>query len=159
MFDRAASPSQLKLISEEPSFDPDTDFVERILNHKGPPAKLLFPVRWKSYDSSHDSWEPKKNFIDPSIHAWLLVSTFNSRSNLLTSTIRRLLTPSITAPALEGVVSCPLPLHLPSLLQWMWLLCLPCPTPPQARAIVFPDRVPDRLSRPFRTLPSIQIHV
>lgn len=39
--------------------------VAKIISHKTDRGKELFLIRWKGFDSSHDTWERKKNFNCP----------------------------------------------------------------------------------------------
>ena len=38
--------------------------VEAILDHRGPPYNRSFLIRWKGYDSTEDSWEPRRMIDD-----------------------------------------------------------------------------------------------
>ena len=55
--------------------DYDEFFVERILQHEGDFKKvstLFFLVRWRTYSSEHDSWEPWKNLLhSEQLHLYL----------------------------------------------------------------------------------------
>ncbi|KAJ1986452.1 hypothetical protein H4R33_003338, partial [Dimargaris cristalligena] len=57
--------SSLHAISDQPLFDDLSHEVEAILQHKKVKGKLLYLVRWKNHDPTEDSWEPTKNFDDP----------------------------------------------------------------------------------------------
>jgi hypothetical protein len=66
---RAVAPSQLKLVSKDPSHDPVSLVVDRVLDHRGPPSKRHYLVRWKHLPDTENSWEPAKNFDDDQIIA------------------------------------------------------------------------------------------
>ena len=52
----------LKIIdgNAEVGFD-ETFYVERVLDHRGTPAKRMFLIKWLNYPASHNTWEPTKN--------------------------------------------------------------------------------------------------
>jgi IS30 family transposase len=52
----------LKIIqsSKEPTVQ--EYIVEKVLNHRGPPNKRQYLVKWKGYPPSSNSWEPEENF-------------------------------------------------------------------------------------------------
>ena len=41
--------------------------VERILSHRTTAGKVQFLVKWETFDSKHNSWEPEENIIDPQL--------------------------------------------------------------------------------------------
>jgi hypothetical protein len=44
---------------------PETTYeVEAILDHKGPRRNRSYLIKWKDYDTSENSWEPRKNLDD-----------------------------------------------------------------------------------------------
>lgn len=47
------------------SSDEDVYDVERILLHKTKCDKKMFLIRWKGFDSTHDTWERKENLNCP----------------------------------------------------------------------------------------------
>jgi transposase InsO family protein len=65
---RNYAPSQLKLIlSDDDELRIQTYEVERILGHKFQNGQPLFEVKWKGYDSCHNTFEPYSSFSDVSI--------------------------------------------------------------------------------------------
>lgn len=54
--------------------------VERLLSHKIENRKKYFLVRWKGYDSTHDSWESAKNLTNSTkiLNAYLKKNNLNS---------------------------------------------------------------------------------
>lgn len=47
------------------SSDEDVYEVERVLSHKTKCGKEMFLIRWKGFDSTHDTWERKDNLNCP----------------------------------------------------------------------------------------------
>jgi hypothetical protein len=47
-----------------PVLDEETFEVEAILDHKGPRRNRLYLTKWKGYDDSENSWEPRRNLDD-----------------------------------------------------------------------------------------------
>ena len=66
---RAVAPSQLKIVSVNPSHDPVSLVVDSILAHRGPRSKRQYLVRWKHLPESDNSWEPAENFDSDQILA------------------------------------------------------------------------------------------
>ena len=56
----------------------DTYVVEQILGHRVRHGKLQWRVRWKGYDSSHDSWEPTSCFTGYVQAAWVKYNKDNN---------------------------------------------------------------------------------
>jgi transposase InsO family protein len=53
-----ASPTDIPFL-DETSYE-----VEAILDHKGPRRKRFYLIKWKDYDDSENSWEPRRNLDD-----------------------------------------------------------------------------------------------
>jgi hypothetical protein len=83
LYQRSVAPAQMKLVSKDPSQDPLSFVVDRIVNHKGPASRREYLVRWKGRPASEDSWEPVINFDDEQVirDYWARVSS-NPRSHL-----------------------------------------------------------------------------
>jgi hypothetical protein len=74
IFDRHVPPDHLKLIDrqvkasrqrrQQKKKQQDVYAVEKILNHRGPPGKREYFVKWLNYPSAYNTWEPEKNFHD-----------------------------------------------------------------------------------------------
>jgi transposase InsO family protein len=60
-------PSALKPISHDPITQDKSYEVEAILNHRGEDSNRQYLVKWKGYDTAHNSWEPVGNFDDVAV--------------------------------------------------------------------------------------------
>src|SRR5690606_33825695 len=63
---RDYAPSQMKLIDRDPIEDEKVFEIEAIIDHRREGSVVEYLVKWKGYDSSHNTWEPYENFVDPS---------------------------------------------------------------------------------------------
>jgi len=63
----AASPSRPSGPAAE--FGPGTFAVEKILGERQRRGKVEYLISWLGFDSSHDSWEPQENVLDPHLLA------------------------------------------------------------------------------------------
>jgi hypothetical protein len=57
----------LKSISHDPITQDKSYEVEAILNHRGEDSNRQYLVKWKGYDTAHNSWEPVGNFDDVAV--------------------------------------------------------------------------------------------
>ena len=54
----------LKVIDGSADINMDEIFyVERILDHKGPPSKRSYLVKWLNYPTTDNTWEPATNLV------------------------------------------------------------------------------------------------
>jgi hypothetical protein len=51
-------------LTDIPFLDETSYEVEAILDHKGPRRKRFYLIKWKDYDDSENSWEPRRNLDD-----------------------------------------------------------------------------------------------
>ena len=70
---------RLKLVPPEDIAEDEKFFeVEKVLKHKGRKGKETYFVKWKNYNSSHNSWEPAENFHDKKVlRTWNNVKKLN----------------------------------------------------------------------------------
>jgi len=64
LLSRPVPPEDLKLISQSALHDTTSYIVDRILQHRGPPNKREYLVKWKHFDDRYNLWIPHSNFDD-----------------------------------------------------------------------------------------------
>jgi hypothetical protein len=50
--------------TDTPFLDETSYEVEAILDHKGPRRNRFYLIKWKDYDDTENSWEPRRNLDD-----------------------------------------------------------------------------------------------
>ena len=64
--DSKKNPLKQQLVAEVKTTDMDNVFqAEEILNERKKRNKIEYFVKWKGYSSKLNTWEPKKNILDP----------------------------------------------------------------------------------------------
>ena len=64
---RNYTPSELKIISQDPNEQGKSFVIEKILKHRGDPQNYEYKVKWKNFSKEHNTWEPAANFDDRTI--------------------------------------------------------------------------------------------
>jgi transposase InsO family protein len=62
---RNYAPSQLKTVSHDSISAGQRFTIESVVDHRGPPDRREYLVRWVNQDRDADSWEPPENFDSP----------------------------------------------------------------------------------------------